>query len=279
MNCHLGGLYIADFADKNDIGCLAKHGSNDRCKSEADAGTNFDLVDSRQHVLDGILGRDDFSVGSVEFTERGIERGGFATSCWSGDQENPVGPSDDVLEPAVVVFGESEVADADFDAVPIENSHHDRLAPVCWQDADPEVEFFLAGTGLDPPVLGSSFFGDVHFGHDLDSRDNRGQKSPGWAVTFDQHTVNAVADADAVFEGFDMDIAGPHRDRFGDDQVNQPDDRGAVLVTFGGGLGLGHLCLGEIDLGFCEFLQHRVDRLGFTLSVVSVDGRLDGFFG
>ena len=76
-----------------------------------------------------------------------------------------------------------------------------------------------------------------------------------------------------------MNIAGPHRDRFGDDQVNQPDDRGAVLVTFGEGLGLGHLCLGEIDLGFCNSCSIESTDSVSTLAVVSVEGRLDGFFG
>ncbi len=76
-----------------------------------------------------------------------------------------------------------------------------------------------------------------------------------------------------------MNIAGSHGDGFADDQVNESNNRCAVFVAFGGRFGLGDFGRGEVDLSFGEFLQHRVDRLGFTLPVVSVDCRLDGLFG
>ena len=86
---------------------------------------------------------------------------------------------------------------------------------------------------LDTAVLGPALLGDVDAPHDLDAGDHRGQQAARRAVALDQDAVDAVADADAVGERLDVDVAGPQADRFLDDQVDQLDDRGVAVV--GGG--------------------------------------------
>ena len=86
--------------------------------------------------------------------------------------------------------------------------------------------------------------------HDLDAGQQRGQQAARRAVALDQHAVDAVADADAVGERLDVDVAGPQADRFLDDQVDQLDDRGVAVVgrrRLGGRFGLG-----EVDGGVGE---------------------------
>ena len=65
--------------------------------------------------------------------------------------------------------------------------------------------------------------------HDLDTRQDRGQQPARRAVALDQHAVDPVADADAVGERLDVDVAGPQADRFLNDQVDELDDRGIAL--------------------------------------------------
>ena len=68
------------------------------------------------------------------------------------------------------------------------------------------------------------------FAHDLDTGEQGGQQPARRAVALDQHAVDAVADADAVGERLDVDVAGPQADRFLNDQVDQLDDGGVALV-------------------------------------------------
>ena len=63
---------------------------------------------------------------------------------------------------------------------------------------------------------------------------HRGQQPARRAVALDQHAVDAVADADAVGERLDVDVAGAQADRFLDDQVDELDDGGIALVAAAG---------------------------------------------
>src|SRR5262249_39590743 len=76
---------------------------------------------------------------------------------------------------------------------------------------------------LDTAVLGPAALRYVDLRHDFDTREERGQEAAGRAVAFDQHAVDPVADADAVAERLDVDIAGPEADRLGNDEVDQLD--------------------------------------------------------
>ena len=75
------------------------------------------------------------------------------------------------------------------------------------------------------PSCGPAFLGDVDEAHDLDTADHGPEQPPRGAVAFHQDTVDPVADAHAVGERLDMDVAGTHGHRFLDDQVHQLDDR------------------------------------------------------
>ena len=144
------------------------------------------------------------------------------------------------------------------------------------QHADAQIVGFALDLGLDAAVLRPAFFGDVDLAHDLDAGNHRGEQPPRRTVAFDQDAVDAVADADAVGERLDMDVAAARRDRLGQDQVDQLDD-GGVVIFLGPGQLLGRLRFGPFDLRIGEFGDHRVDRFRFGLAIVPVDG-LDNLF-
>ena len=83
---------------------------------------------------------------------------------------------------------------------------------------------------LDPPVLGAAALGDVDFGQNLDTRQDRPQQPLGGRIALHQHAIDPVADPDAVFERLDVDVRGPGFDRLGDDHLHQADDRRAGFV-------------------------------------------------
>ncbi len=94
---------------------------------------------------------------------------------------------------------------------------------------------------IDAAVLGKSSFGDVEVRHDLEARDD------GSLEEFDlrgnggfvQDAIGAVADAQVVFERFDVDVGGALVDGGADDLVDEIDDGGlgVFLIELVGFLG------------------------------------------
>ena len=274
LDAHLGRFRVAHLADEDHVGRLAEHGTDDAGEVEADVVADLDLVDPGEVVLDRILGRDDLRVGAVELVERGVERRRLAGARRAGDEDDAVGAADECLEIAEVVLGEAELADADADVVLVENPHDDRLAVIRGQNADAEIVVFAVGRELDAAVLRAAALGDVEPRKDLDAREDRAEEAAGRIVALDEPAVDPVADADAILERLDVDVAGPQLHRFGDDQIDELHHRrvGVVFLLLVGRLLDGRL--GEVDGGVGEFLEHRIGRLAVAGTVMAVD-RLD----
>ena len=274
LDAHLGGFGVAHLPHQDHVGGLPQHGSDDPREIEADLVLDLHLVDAGEVILDRIFGGDDLGVGAVELVERGVERGRLARTRGTGDEDDAVGAANQVFELPEIVFGEPQLPDADLDVVFVEDPHHDRLAVVGGQDADAEIVVFAVGGELDPAVLRAAALGDVELGENLDAGEHRPQQAAGRVVALYQTAVDAVADADPVFEGLDVDVARPQLHRLGDDQINELHHRGIGVVFLGRGGLLLDCRLGEVDGGVCELLEHRVGALAVGEAVVAVD-RLD----
>ena len=86
---------------------------------------------------------------------------------------------------------------------------------------------------IDAPVLGESAFGDVHVGHDFQSRnDGTLQDSKlWWDSDFVENAIDAIANPQIIFEGFDVDIGGAFHDGFADDLVDEFDHAGLGIIV------------------------------------------------
>ena len=62
------------------------------------------------------------------------------------------------------------------------------------------------------PSWRAALLGDVDRAHDLEAAEDRGEQPARRAVAFDEVAVDAVADADAVGERLDVDVAGAEAD-------------------------------------------------------------------
>src|SRR5262249_40670815 len=143
---------------------------------------------------------------------------------------------------------------------------------------DTKIELLFTHRNLDTTVLWSAAFRNVHFGQNLDTRQNGTQQTLGWAVAFQKHAVDPVPNPNPIFKRFDVDIRRPNLDRFGDNQMPQPNDRSAGFIDLFIGRG-GDIIggFGEVDRGIGKFLQNRVGRFAFCLAVMPVD-RFDNPF-
>ena len=125
-----------------------------------------------------------------------------------------------------------------------------------------DVHLGLLNADLDAAVLRQAFFGDIEMAENLHARHD------GRLETFHlcrhgyflQDAVDAVADAQLVLEGFQMDVGGAQVDRVFQDLVDETDDRGVLG-------GLVEIGIGRPGATFIEHLQRgflveRVDGVG-----------------
>ena len=180
------------------------------------------------------------------------------------------------MELFVCFITEAKLSNTNLDVVFIQEAEHTRLTLVGRDDADAKVQFFFACRHFDTAVLLAAFFSDVDIGQDFDPGDDRTELTFRQSISFVQHTVNSVANSNAVFEGFDVDIRGPQLNGFGDHQLDQTHDRGAAVL---GGFPIFTTVIidrfGKVNRGVGEFLQNRVSLFTFDLTVLAVDFERD----
>src|SRR5690606_14098512 len=104
---------------------------------------------------------------------------------------------------------------------------------------DADVEVGGAGAEVDASVLRQAFFGDVEARHDFEARDDGVLEAQ---EVFrhghgDQQAIDAVADAELAFLGFEVDVGGLVGDGLGDDVGDEAHD-GGVLIGVEVGVGV-----------------------------------------
>jgi hypothetical protein len=86
----LGGVFVADFADHNDVGILAQDVAEGVGEGEPDLGAHLHLVHAGDFVFDRVLDGDDAQIGGVDLPEKGVERGRLAGAGGAGDEDDAV---------------------------------------------------------------------------------------------------------------------------------------------------------------------------------------------
>ncbi len=101
---------------------------------------------------------------------------------------------------------------------------------------DAQIHFLAAHHQLDAPVLRQPPLGDIQHRHDLDARCHRRLQAARRRLHLVENAVIAIADAQLVFEGIDVNIRSPALDGLRDQLVDEADQRrfaGQVAETLG----------------------------------------------
>ena len=111
-------------------------------------------------------------------------------------------------------------------ALAVEHADDDLLAVRRGQRRDAEVDDRCRCTATRArPSCGRSAVGDVEAGEDLDARDERRRDAARQRARVAQHAVDAMAHGDPLLLRLDVDVARARLDAFGEQLVDQPDDR------------------------------------------------------
>src|SRR5262249_14242352 len=146
----------------------------------------------------------------------------------------------------------------------VQNTEHDLFAVDSRHDGHAQVIVFATDTDPHAPVLGQPAFGDVQAAHDFEARCQGQLHLLGRWRGVDEHTIDAVTQAQPALKRFDVNVARAIFDCLDQDQVGQFDDRS----LFAGG---GQLI--EIDFldgvtGYLEVLRIGIDNIALRLGVL-----------
>src|SRR3954453_8127698 len=231
-----GRLFVADLADHDLVGVVAKDGAQSARKRQPLLLIHRNLRDSSELVFDRVLDRDDFVFRSLNLGKCGVKRRRFAGAGRTGDEHHSVRLFDELAELEEHLLVEAE----DVEAQALEVGVHrllvqdtdDRILAVRGgDDGDAEVDGAAGDAQLEAAVLRDAFLGDVELRHDLDARNDGAVVALVDRIErFVEHAVDAVLDDDFVVSRLDVNVRGAALDGVEDDGVDQLDDRRRLLL-------------------------------------------------
>ncbi len=107
----------------------------------------------------------------------------------------------------------------------VEQAQHDSFAESGGQGRDAYVHIFAGDAYTETPILGQTLLSDIQVGHDLDAAADACLGLGRWTQNLIQDAVDAIANHQLGFKGFDVDIAGSLFVRLGQHAVDEADDR------------------------------------------------------
>ena len=220
-----------------------------------------DLRDALDLVFDGILDGDDLVFVVLDLAEGRVERGRLAGTSRPRHQHHAVRLANVAAEFDDVGVGETHHIERQLlkllaHALFVEHAEHGVFAMHGGHDGDAEIDQPAFVAHAEAAVLRHAPFGDIEFGHHLDTRENRRMPILGdgrHGVL--QHAVNAVLDGDFLVARFNVNVRGAPFERVEQGGVHQLDHRGDVAI--------GTQLLDRERLVGVLFVAHHVEREAF----------------
>src|SRR6266851_3986446 len=144
---------VPDLAHHDDVGILAEHGAEGGGERHLDLRPHRDLVEVLEHHLDRVLDGDDVHLRLGEVLEHGVQGGGLAAAGGTGDEDDPGGPGQEVVELGHVMAAQAQLVDALQEDVRIEDAQHGLLAERGRHGRDAQLDLAPSLLALDAPVL------------------------------------------------------------------------------------------------------------------------------
>ena len=110
----------------------------------------------------------------------------------------------------------------------VQETQHHALAVQGWERGHAHVDLAVVHTQADAPILGHAPFGDIQLGHDLEPAHDGRRETGRWRYGVLEDAVHAVAHAETVLVGLQVDVRGACVQRLEQQQVHDLHDRRLV---------------------------------------------------
>lgn len=211
---HLGGGAVSHFANEYDVGVLSEEGGECGGEGDVEFGVDLDLGDVVEFVFDGVFDGDDVFGLGVHFLDDGVDGGGFSGSCGSADDDHAGFAEGFILDLFKDVGFHAEALEALGSEAFVEDAEDHFVTPGGRCDGDAEVDASVGQLDGEATVLHDAFLGDVEVAEEFD--DGVDSFGDGEIERFDavEGAVDAVADVEVLFFGFDVDVGGGELEGF-----------------------------------------------------------------
>ncbi len=218
------GLVVADLADHDGVGVLAKHRAQALREGKVDARVGLDLAGAHDAVLDRVLDRHDVVGAAVDLGEKRVERGRLAAADRAGREDHAVGSREEAADDGQLVGLEAEVLHVAEHGAGGHDADGDLFAKRRGDGGDAHVVLFVADGEADPAVLCVAALDDVHVGEDLEAADDgeRGRRIDVENVV--EEAIDAEPYDHPVLVRVEVDVGGLGVDRGLEDVVQEPRD-------------------------------------------------------
>ena len=221
---------VADLADHDNVGVLTQNGTQGVAKGQVRLGIHLHLIHAVHVRLHGVLHRDDVHHVAVKLVQCGVKRGGFTGAGRSGDQHDPVGMAQDLVEFFQFRPRQAKGALAAAQRLFLRQSHHALFAIDRGERGNTHIVFPAVHQDGKAAVLRSALFGNVQIAEDLNARDDGGQQLQVVSGGGVQHAVHSAADPDLVRSGLHVDIGSALAHRLLHKGVHQHHHGGGVDI-------------------------------------------------
>ena len=243
-----GGFPITDFPNHHHVGVVPKDGPQTRSKVEPHPAVHRNLVHAFHVVLHRIFHGDAFDLVGDDAGQRGVQRRRFARTGGARHQQDAIRAFDGNIPRLDGGLVHAEFLEV-LDGRRLVEHPQDHAFPVQHgNDRDPPVVLGTVVFEGDASVLGPSFLADFEVRHDFQAAGDGVAEAVHHRIDprLAEHAVDAVANDQAVFVGFDVDVGRALADAFEQDRVDKTHHAGIA----GGVVGVGQGRVAAIDDDF-----------------------------
>ena len=153
--------------------------------------------------------------------------------------------ADKVINNITGLSGHPQVFEIQPSGLPVQQTQHHAFAMAGGQGGNAHIDCPPGHTQGNPSILRQPLFGDVEFGHYLDTRHQDRRQHTLWLQHLAQNAVDAETYYQSVFKGFDMNVRGVFLDRLGQQGIDEANN-GGIVFAFQQVFGF-RQCLGNLE--------------------------------
>ncbi len=155
----------------------------------------------------------------------------FTRTRRTGDQEDAVRLVHHFAQPGQRLFRHAKIVEVQPAGLFVQQSQHDAFAIAGGHGRNAYVDLAATNAQRNASVLRYALFCDVQFRHHFDARYQQRCQGAFRLDDFAHHAVDSKTHDQLLFEGFDVDIGGVFANRFGEQRIDQADDRCVVFLV------------------------------------------------